>query len=311
MAHRISADSSARIIVTIVSCLTLVFLSAAIPSEAAPGVGACHGKYRWPVKTLSDRANVDLAHLDTDEVSVADLLDSVSTPAGVNHVTSPRSAVERTVYLMHVVVHEYKLENSSQTGDQDYHVVIKDINGKSDAAGESTMVSEIPDPNCVADGEGVDFAGLRKILLAQSSSLEKGWHVVDRKATIVGVLFFDVADHGNGADNKGAELHPIICLDFTMSAKCSSGPMSSTSTSRTSGGSTEAANTAGARQVSTAMYTTEASAHANCPDDSVVWVNTRSKLYHRKGSSWYGRTTLGAYMCLGNATAAGYQDAGE
>jgi hypothetical protein len=45
------------------------------------------------------------------------------------------------------------------------------------------------------------------------------------------------------------------------------------------------------------QYDTEAQAEAHCPRDTVVWLNTRSGIYHFQGTSNYGNTVAGAYMC--------------
>lgn len=57
-----------------------------------------------------------------------------------------------------------------------------------------------------------------------------------------------------------------------------------------------------------AVFTTEAAAQQHCPSDTVVWLNTRSGIYHEKGMRWYGRTRQGAYVCKAEADAAGDRD---
>jgi hypothetical protein len=52
-------------------------------------------------------------------------------------------------------------------------------------------------------------------------------------------------------------------------------------------------------------FTTEAEARAHCPSDTVVWVNTKSHIYHMAGTRSYGTTKRGAYMCEADANAAG------
>jgi hypothetical protein len=52
-------------------------------------------------------------------------------------------------------------------------------------------------------------------------------------------------------------------------------------------------------------YTTELAARARCPSDTVVWVNTPSRVYHYSGTHYYGHTKRGAYMCEADARAAG------
>ena len=56
-------------------------------------------------------------------------------------------------------------------------------------------------------------------------------------------------------------------------------------------------------------FRTEAEAKAHCPDDTVVWANTRSKIYHYASSRRYGRTKSGAYMCEKETTTAGIRAA--
>ena len=56
------------------------------------------------------------------------------------------------------------------------------------------------------------------------------------------------------------------------------------------------------------LFATEAAAQAHCPRDQVVWLNTRSGIYHEKGMRWYGNTRSGAYVCRKEADAAGNRD---
>ena len=49
----------------------------------------------------------------------------------------------------------------------------------------------------------------------------------------------------------------------------------------------------------------EESVREACPDDTVVWVNTRSGIYHMPGERWYGATSEGKYMCKSDADGEG------
>lgn len=59
----------------------------------------------------------------------------------------------------------------------------------------------------------------------------------------------------------------------------------------------------------TNQYTTEARARTHCPSDTIVWANTRSRIYHFRGTSYYGNTVSGAYMCEQDALAGGIRAA--
>ena len=57
------------------------------------------------------------------------------------------------------------------------------------------------------------------------------------------------------------------------------------------------------------QYSTEAKARAHCGGDTVVWANTRSKIYHFRGTANYGNTVAGAYMCEGDSIGEGMRAA--
>jgi hypothetical protein len=53
------------------------------------------------------------------------------------------------------------------------------------------------------------------------------------------------------------------------------------------------------------QFATDGEAKAKCPTDTVVWVNSKSKVFHYSSSSAYGKTKKGVYMCEADATTAG------
>ncbi len=56
------------------------------------------------------------------------------------------------------------------------------------------------------------------------------------------------------------------------------------------------------------QYDSENAAQAHCPSDTVVWLNTRTGIWHEKGMRWYGATREGAYVCRKEAASAGDRD---
>jgi hypothetical protein len=52
-------------------------------------------------------------------------------------------------------------------------------------------------------------------------------------------------------------------------------------------------------------FPNEQAAQANCPSDTVVWLNLPTGIYHFRGQRWYGATKSGAYVCRGEADQAG------
>jgi hypothetical protein len=56
-------------------------------------------------------------------------------------------------------------------------------------------------------------------------------------------------------------------------------------------------------------FSTESEAKAHCPGDTVVWANTKSRIYHFSGHGAYGNTKAGAYMCERDTAAAGIRAA--
>jgi hypothetical protein len=79
---------------------------------------------------------------------------------------------------------------------------------------------------------------------------------------------------------------------------------------RTAAPASRTAPTTGAgTSVGAGQYAVEAQAKARCPNDTVVWVNPQSKIYHYAGYKPYGTTKSGAYMCERDSTAAGFRAA--
>jgi hypothetical protein len=51
------------------------------------------------------------------------------------------------------------------------------------------------------------------------------------------------------------------------------------------------------------------STSAAAPSPGMVWVNTDTKVYHKEGDRWYGKTKHGQYMTEEDAIRDGYRAA--
>ena len=65
----------------------------------------------------------------------------------------------------------------------------------------------------------------------------------------------------------------------------------------------------GPGQLRANQFSTEILARATCPVDTVVWANNRSNIYHFRGTTDYGTTKIGGYMCEQTALAGGIRAA--
>ena len=76
-----------------------------------------------------------------------------------------------------------------------------------------------------------------------------------------------------------------------------------------SGSASPAPTRATAPPNNAATFPTEAAARTACAEDTVVWGNSESRVFHLQGSRFYGKTQNSAYLCRGPAEMAGYRAA--
>jgi hypothetical protein len=67
----------------------------------------------------------------------------------------------------------------------------------------------------------------------------------------------------------------------------------------------------GSANRSAAAPNSPAAAPAVAPAPGMVWVNTSTKVYHREGDKWYGKTKHGKYMTEVDAQKAGFHASKE
>ncbi len=90
-------------------------------------------------------------------------------------------------------------------------------------------------------------------------------------------------------------------------------PMETAAKAPATSSAPDAASTApapAAAKTSTAASRTAAATPAQPPPaPSMVWVNLDTKVFHREGDRWYGKTKHGQYMTEADALKAGYREA--
>jgi hypothetical protein len=248
--------------------------------------GSVHcGTERWAAKSLSDGSTIDFANPTV--ATVADLR-NMARPSGADNKSGPRTPEETHAYTIHAVLQEYKIEN-----DHDIHIVISDPGAPS----TDSMIIEVPDPQCdgvSGDGFTKQFAAVRAELQSKFGTATGGMTPVNTEVTVTGALFFDFLHHQTGVAPNGAELHPDI--DITYGTNASPNPVT-TGSSPSPPNPTPSPSPGQTTPPTMQQFDTESAAQAHCPSDVVVWLNTRSNLYHRKGHRWYGTTSQGAYVC--------------
>jgi hypothetical protein len=107
-----------------------------------------------------------------------------------------------------------------------------------------------------------------------------------------------ISECRGGASSAAAPANPSPAPSVTTTAKQK--PTVSTRPTATSGSGTPS----GANQ-----YATETAAKVRCPLDTIVWVNTKSGIYHFSGHKDFGNTKSGAYMCEKDTGAEGFRAA--
>jgi len=111
-------------------------------------------------------------------------------------------------------------------------------------------------------------------------------------------------------DSKAANQTVKKSVDSVATPKKDSSQTSAAATSAPNSAATmDAAATAATGSSAAARKPTAAQETAPAKNTGMVWVNTESRVYHKPGSRWYGKTKQGKYMTEADAMEVGYHSA--
>ena len=105
----------------------------------------------------------------------------------------------------------------------------------------------------------------------------------------------------------GVSQSQIEKIRDSVTVSASASESANSSTSPTSGASAKPSPSQQAE--SAPLPQSDNSVAAPPPGSGMVWVNTQTKVYHREGDRWYGKTKHGKYMSEADAQKAGYRAA--
>jgi hypothetical protein len=162
--------------------------------------GQC-GVERWSVKTGTDSSATSIDLNSVSPTTISGLV-ALNAPQPIPP-TSRVSPTETTVWTLTATLVEFKMEN-----DSDYHLVLTDEAG-------STMIAEIPSPNCV-DVSSPFAAAIAQVRSQFDAKFTVGssFQTVNIPIQVAGVGMFDFLHGQTGVAPNGIELHPILKIDF-------------------------------------------------------------------------------------------------
>jgi hypothetical protein len=171
------------------------------------------GKWRWDVKTLTDKLGIGLLSRTPIKSSIDELV--VAKPPKILYSANqsdgrePRMASENQV--VEIIAYVTKVKHESD--DSDLHLILRSPNS------ENTMVGEISDPECACFDR---FPVLRTHFTKTRQDGYKLWDFWKNakrpiKVKITGVPFWDgihPQSNPKGASQYCREIHPILSIEI-------------------------------------------------------------------------------------------------
>jgi hypothetical protein len=189
----------------------------AIPAEhrGAPTCGVHCGTERWTIKTLSDDGAAQV-NLTPQQTTVSQL---VSIPAPDLDSDDARAApTEMQAVTVTAELVGYKEELGAK-GDHDFHIVIEEPTDSSTGP-KTTMIVEIPDPDCSGVCNSVARGQIEAARAAFSSDVlspptaKFAGYASPVPVVVTGVPLFDFYHGQTGVARNCIEIHPVLSITF-------------------------------------------------------------------------------------------------
>lgn len=161
--------------------------------------GSC-GVERWAIKTGTDAA---AAGINTSAVVPSSVSTLSALNLAANSGASRQSPLESTVYVVDATLTRYAMAD-----DSDYQLVL--------SAGGKTMMAKLPHPDCV--GAQSPFAAAMASARATFNSqlrTTRAFKSASIPVRITGIGYFEANRGQTGAAANGAELHPVLKIEFS------------------------------------------------------------------------------------------------
>lgn len=110
-------------------------------------------------------------------------------------------------------------------------------------------------------------------------------------------------------DLSRAGVHASTIAKITPLVTVGPAAAAATTAPATAAPAANAAPAAAAAATAAPKVAAQAPAAQAPPQKGMVWVNLESKVFHREGDRWYGKTKRGQFMSEADAIAAGYREA--
>lgn len=179
----------------------LLSLAVAIFATLPIAAEAC-GKERWAVKVVEDKDKTRVD--DTPVPTKISKLIAIDAPENPTIKANNRYAsTELTTYEITGTLTLIKPED-----DGDYHMVIKDDQGRS-------MIIESADPTCAKNSRFAnEIEKVRNAIDQEMGGPVQTKKTLRRVVTVTGVGFFDRIHGQTGVAPNGIELHPVLSMVF-------------------------------------------------------------------------------------------------